>query len=167
MSPAVMTVNTVAGNPMLIPFGPSQSAGTVRLINAGGTVTFAEARQAAAYARIEVNNTTFTGWWNVRTTKHGGRPSPWVGHLLILLNQLGIHACNSTSFTEWKMEAMRLYIVGNCGWQQQFRSGTGNCRPPRMPESGQKWPGRSQYVLTWIAEKAGVHAVWHCPSKDK
>jgi hypothetical protein len=56
MSAVAMTVNTVAGNPMLIPFGPSQSAGTVRPINAGGTVMFVEARQAAAYAGVEVNN---------------------------------------------------------------------------------------------------------------
>ena len=56
MSPAVMTVNTTAGIPMLIPFGPSQSAGTVRPIKFGGTVTFAEARQAAAYAEREVND---------------------------------------------------------------------------------------------------------------
>ena len=55
MSPAVITVNTAAGNPMLIPFGPSQSAGTVRPIDAGGTVTFTEARHAAAYAGDEVN----------------------------------------------------------------------------------------------------------------
>jgi len=55
MSPAVMTVNTAAGNPMLIPFGPSQSAGTVSPIDALGTVTFTEARQAAAYAGSEVN----------------------------------------------------------------------------------------------------------------
>jgi len=55
MSPAVMTVNTTAGKPMLIPFGPSQSAGTVRPIDALGTVTFTEERQAAAYARDEVN----------------------------------------------------------------------------------------------------------------
>ena len=55
ISAVVMTVNTTAGNPMLIPFGPSQSAGTVRPINAGGTVTFAEARQAAAYAGIKVS----------------------------------------------------------------------------------------------------------------
>jgi len=48
MSAAVMTVNTAAATPMLIPFGPSQSAGTVRPINFGGIVTFAEARQAAA-----------------------------------------------------------------------------------------------------------------------
>jgi len=52
-----MTVNTAAGNPMLIPFGPSQSAGTVRPIDARGTVTFTEVRQAAAYAGDEVNDT--------------------------------------------------------------------------------------------------------------
>lgn len=50
MRPAVMTVNTAAGNPMLMPVGPSQSAGTVRPTSCGGTVTFTEARQAAAYA---------------------------------------------------------------------------------------------------------------------
>lgn len=31
---------------------------------------------------------------SVRTTEHGGRPSPRIRHLLVLLNQLGIHACN-------------------------------------------------------------------------
>jgi len=55
MSPAVMTVSTAAGNPMLIPFGPSQSAGTLRPTDAEGIVTFTEARQAAAYAGYEVN----------------------------------------------------------------------------------------------------------------
>lgn len=57
MSAVVITVNTTAGNPMLIPVGPSQSAGTVRLINVEGTVTFTDARQAAAYAVIGVSNT--------------------------------------------------------------------------------------------------------------
>ena len=55
MSAVVMTVNTTAGTPILIPFGPSQSAGTVRPINCEGIVTFTEARQAAAYAGAEVN----------------------------------------------------------------------------------------------------------------
>lgn len=50
MSAVAVTVNTTAGNPMLSPFGPSQSAGTVRATACGGTVTFAEARQAAEYA---------------------------------------------------------------------------------------------------------------------
>ena len=54
MSPAVMTVNTVAGNLLLIPFGPSQSA---------GTTTVVEVRQAAAYTRIEIN---------IRLTQGGG-----------------------------------------------------------------------------------------------
>lgn len=52
MSAAVMTVNTAAGTPMLIPLGPSQSDGTERLIRLLGTVTFTEDRQAAAYAGI-------------------------------------------------------------------------------------------------------------------
>ena len=60
MIPAVITVNTAAGTPMLIPFGPSQSAGTVRLIDVLGTVTFTEARQAAAYAGDDVNAPTYT-----------------------------------------------------------------------------------------------------------
>ena len=58
MSPVVMTVNTVAGNPLLTPFGPSQSA---------GTVTVAEVRQAVAYTRIEVN---------IRLTQGGGMYIP-------------------------------------------------------------------------------------------
>ena len=51
-----MTVNTAAGSPMLIPFGPSQSAGTVSATSCGGIVTFTEARQAAEYAGREVSN---------------------------------------------------------------------------------------------------------------
>lgn len=61
MIAVAMTVNTAAGTPMLIPFGPSQSAGTVRPISFGGTVTFTEARQAAAYAGMEVNSGNLHG----------------------------------------------------------------------------------------------------------
>jgi hypothetical protein len=46
MSAVVMTVNMAAGIPILIPFGPSQSAGTVRVMNCGGTLTLTEERQA-------------------------------------------------------------------------------------------------------------------------
>ena len=94
MTAAVMTVNTAAGTPMLIPFGPSQSAGTVRAIEFGGIVTFTEARQAAAYAGIEINNVCMRTGVGVRTTEHGSRPCPWIGHLLVVLNQLRIHTCN-------------------------------------------------------------------------
>jgi hypothetical protein len=64
MSAVVITVNTAAGSPMLIPFGPSQSAGTVRAIVCGGIVTFTEARQAAEYAGIG-------GQYNYRTDEDG------------------------------------------------------------------------------------------------
>jgi len=73
----------------------------------------------------------------------------------------------SASFAEWKVDAMSLYIVGNRGWQQRFRSCTGNCRPPHTPESGQKGEEKSQYVLTWIAENAGTQAAVHCPNEGK
>ena len=36
---------------------------------------------------------THTGW-NERTTEHRGGPSPWIGHLLVLFDQLGVHAWN-------------------------------------------------------------------------
>jgi len=76
MSAVVMTVNMAAGTPMLIPIGPSQSAGTVRPINFGGTVTFTDARQAAAYAGIAVNVINLHTGTEVRTTEHGSRPCP-------------------------------------------------------------------------------------------
>jgi len=50
MNPVVMTVKMATGTLMLIPVGPSMLAGSVRLTDPGGTVTFTEARQAAAYA---------------------------------------------------------------------------------------------------------------------
>jgi len=42
----------------------------------------------------EVNNVCLRTGVGVRTTEHGSRPCPWIGHLLVVLNQLRIHTCN-------------------------------------------------------------------------
>lgn len=156
-----MTVNTAAGNPMLMPFGPSQSAGTVRATSCGGTVTFAEARQAAAYAGREVNSMNLHRGRDGRTTEDGSGPCPWVWHLLVLLNQLGIHACNFAVIYAIEDGFGEPYIAGSRGWQQQFRSCTSNRCPPHTPGNRQKCGRSPQYVLTWIAENAGAHADSH------
>jgi len=152
---------------MLIPFGPSQSAGTVRPIDVLGTVTFTEARQAAAYAGDEVNDIDLgAGELNVPPST-GVEPALRSGIFSFFLINWVYMPGISASFTEWKVDAMSLYIVGNCGWQQRFHSCTGNCRLPHTPESGQKGEERSQYVLTWIAENAGAQPALHCSNKDK
>ena len=121
MSAAVMTVNTAAGTPILIPFGPSQSAGTVRAIDVGGIVTFVEARQAAAYAGIQVSNVCLHAGIQVRTTEYGSRPCPRIGHLLVLLDQLSIHACNFNHHLRNEGRIQRVYTLlaiadGNSGF---------------------------------------------------
>ena len=166
MTAVAMTVNTAAGNPILIPFGPSQSAGTVRRTDTGGTVTFTEARQAVAYAGVEVSGVKPHGHGGIYVPPSTGvDPALGSGIFSFFLISWAYMPVISASFPEWNEDALSLYIAGNRGWQQRFDSCTGNCRPPHTPGSGQKGRGRVQYVLTWIAENAGAHAVAHCPKK--
>jgi len=56
-----------------------------------------------------------------RTTEHGSRPCPWIGHLLVLLDQLSIHACNFNHHLRNGGRIQRVYTLlaiadGNSGF---------------------------------------------------